>query len=513
MAEPAASTSNGRFSHGWLLVVLCGLFVAVILFLCLNRSVPLGVPGEWVWNRMPPAPPISLLTTGVAAAIYIGVCVVVRTKVEANAKWAIPALLLAMSAAIPLHWSLIFAPPAPLGPERWTLTLSNPASSGYFSVARDIGWSPELLRETTREGTVAFLRGYESWIGKQDSFHIGTHPPGLFLAYYWLIRWCEQHPDWVERTWRILPSRLTNAGAGLGARERLQKVDLAVLLGAAALTWLAFWSSAPLVYSLARQVATPTAALSAAMLWLLAPGPLLFLPLADVGYVFFSTAIAALLAAASRSGLTLAVVFGAIAGCLFTAALNMSLAFVVVPFFAFLAPLISDRESLFRRQSSALWTAFVVAAIGMTTCLRIACDLNLPAVFWINLQKHRGFYEHFPRSYWPWVGVNLIEFAATLGVLAVLLPGAANRRDRRARSLAWALLATLLILDLTGKNLSEAGRLWLFLTPLAAAASAPAIDGRNLSTRAFAALLLLQILTASAVYLCIEPLLPISVSS
>ena len=114
----------------------------------------------------------------------------------------------------------------------------------------------------------------------------------------------------------------------------------------------------------------------------------------------------------------------------------------------------------------------------------IQFDLNFSAVFTINLEKHRGFYDHFPRSYWPWVGVNLIEFAVTIGVArrpaSPLAFGAANRRP----VLAWRSRRRSLRPRLTGKNLSEAARLWLFLTPLAAAAARRLLERETLGATA-----------------------------
>jgi len=146
---------------------------------------------------------------------------------------------------------------------------------------------------------------------------------------------------------------------------------------------------------------------------------------------------------------------------------------------------------------------------GLFIACRSAFELDLIAVCRINLEKHRGFYEHFPRSYWPWVAVNLVEFAATIGVFAVLAVAASFwSGTRTGTALAISFIATLILLDLVGKNLSEAGRLWLFLTPFAAAASAPVLERTALSPRQSAALLILQAAAAISLYAIVEPLLP-----
>jgi methylthioxylose transferase len=494
------------------IIVAAALFAAATIYLCFNRNIPLGVPGEWVWNRHQLPTLLSLIPVVVTAAIFILLCVVGRRTIERSRWTAGPMLGVTMLAAVPFHVSLFLMPTAPFGPERWIMSLHNPASSGYFSVARDSHRPSKPVRSFHRESPSEFLSGYESWIAKQDSFHIGTHPPGLFLAYRWLFEAMDEYPIVAECLWRYSPDRMTTAFTQVIANEGIKApTDYAVLAAAALAPWLAFWLSSTLVYALARHRASPTAAYSVASLWLLAPGPLLFLPLADVFYVLFSTAIAGLLIVGANSRPGVSIFLGAIAGLLFVAAINLSLAFVVVLMFAFLVPLATDGETPFRLRWWATWSAFVVAVFGATLWLRIGLNFNLPAVLAINLEKHRGFYDAFPRSYWPWVGVNLIEFAVTLSVLFVAMIAAAIGRSRRTSGMAWALLATLLLLDLTGKNLSEAARLWLFLTPLAAAAAAPAFEGESLGARAFGALLFFQADLAACVYAAIEPLLPISV--
>ncbi len=109
-------------------------------------------------------------------------------------------------------------------------------------------------------------------------------------------------------------------------------------------------------------------------------------------------------------------------------------------------------------------------------------------VWWICLSKHETFYDLFPRTYWKWVLVNLIEFGlfagaatACLWIVAcwaqakLCLGTGCDRRSRRSpaapsapAAMCMAGLGVLLLLDVSGKNLSEVARLWMFLMPLAA---------------------------------------------
>jgi len=505
----AATFTSPR--RGWLLIVASILFTAAIAFICLNRTFPLGVPGEWVWNRLPRSPLFSVVPVVVAAGVFIVLCCVGRKWIERSHRRTPFAMLLAMLAAIPLHWSLFFMPDSPMGPERWILSLSHPSSSGYLIVAIDSETSVPL-GEQIAWTTVDFLRGYEAWIAKQDSFHIGTHPPGLFLVYRWTYRGLSENTWVTAAIWRSSPSRVTDAVTLLHRWwKSYPALGLSVIIAVSLLTWLACWLSCPIVYALARQVSSPAASYSSATLWLLAPGPLLFMPLADVGYVLVSSTLAALLIAGPRyhPHPIFPMLFGILAGVIFIVGINLSLAFTVPLFFAVLAGVFLEPRSFFLLRWWLTWAAFLLTVGAIVLWFRFGLGFNLPAILWINLQKHRGFYEAFPRSYWLWVGVNLIEFAATVGVLSVALVAAAFTAPRRNR-IALAFLATLIILDLIGKNLSEAGRLWLFLTPLAAAAAAPVFEPEKLPVRRYFLLLFLEAICAVFLYSSVEPLLPIA---
>jgi hypothetical protein len=132
-------------------------------------------------------------------------------------------------------------------------------------------------------------------------------------------------------------------------------------------------------------------------------------------------------------------------------------------------------------------------------------------VWLINLEKHRGFYQHFPRGYFSWVFVNVLEFSLVAGVPILLCGFSLVRRspNRHLPLAAWVML-TLLALDLTGKNLSEVARLWLFLTPIVCAAGAPAVE--NIRSRwILAALLAIQAWLLVSLVANVEPILPIAV--
>ena len=133
-------------------------------------------------------------------------------------------------------------------------------------------------------------------------------------------------------------------------------------------------------------------------------------------------------------------------------------------------------------------TAFLISTLLPT----LLFGYDVWAVWWNCLSQHADFAVLFPRSYVAWVLFNPVEFAVFTGVpvcLLMLLSAAKDARlwlrhprDTALSILPWALLGVLAALNLSGKNLGEVARLWMFLMPFAAvsaAASLVELDGRR----------------------------------
>jgi hypothetical protein len=100
--------------------------------------------------------------------------------------------------------------------------------------------------------------------------------------------------------------------------------------------------------------------------------------------------------------------------------------------------------------------------------LWLVYDLNLLNVWRWNVLNHALFYEHNVRTWWKWLLVNPLEVLFAVGaplavVAAIGLYRGVVQRPRSSVALAVAFVWGLLWL--TGKNMGEAARLWLFLLP------------------------------------------------
>jgi hypothetical protein len=277
------------------------------------------------------------------------------------------------------------------------------------------------------------------------------------------------------------------------------------------------------VYALARTGSTPAGAFLAAGLWLAVPGPVLFLPLADSFFALPAAAGLACFAWGGRNG-WLAAPLGALFGGLQWVGMHCSLAFTVVGAAAailgvltFAAAPREERVRVFLRLLAVSLAALATFG-GLVWWNYRAHGLPLWETWLVNLRKHAGFYAQMPRSYWPWIAVNLLEFLVALGPGAAVLwlvAGSGALRDWRRRPLFWTAAIVLLALDLSGRNLSEAGRLWLFLLPLALAAATTissacppaAVDPAAVWPLAVV-LLAAQIAGGAAAVAGVEPLMP-----
>jgi hypothetical protein len=322
-----------------------------------------------------------------------------------------------------------------------------------------------------------------------DVLHVGTHPPGLFVLYRGLWRACSESETLTRLTLATMPSSAAEAVASLRANHRrtltpLSDADAATLWLAALLTQLAAVSTVIPLYLILRLDFERRVSWASVALWPLLPALAVFLPKSDALY----PALAAWFMYLWRSGLrrgSAARMAGAAAAL--WVGLFLSLALLPV---ALVAVLLVPMQWRSVEADGPSWqrTLLGISAAGGTFALAcgvlwVCCDVNLPAVWLANLRNHAAFYNEFPRTYWKWLGVNAAEiFCAVgppLGVL-VLASGAAALRRRGEVARVWlATAAVFVLLWASGKNMGEAGRLWLVLMPGAVWLVAVSLAGRD----------------------------------
>jgi len=448
---------------------------------------PLGVPGEWTWTRIVHAPDSrwdSFLGI-VQAALTVGGVVLVawlggrffsrRQQSNRRSQLARAATLLVLVATGFLGTQLLqqsLPPGYGIGRTPWVLYY--PGSSGYYFEARQVTSLDDFRQR--------YLEMLDDPDASRRTLHLGTHPPGLFLVHLAVREACRNSPDIQQTVLSWQPRRVREAQATIleGGRP-IPPLDNAALWLAALLTQLCVVVTVVPIYRLVRIDHPPEVAWRAASLWLLVPAVSVFLPKSDCLYPLVATTSLWLWWSAIRGGHWWK---ATLAGVLAWTGLCLSLAFLPVLVLAVALAAWMNWYGRFSRRQLTTWTLASLAGLTLPTLASwIMLDFNLPEIWWSNLANHAAFYDQpqHPRSYLPWLGVNTIELALAIGIplaglAAAGLATSCRQTQPEKSGPAWTCLAVWGLLWLSGKNMGEAGRLWLFLMPWACWLAAPALE-------------------------------------
>ncbi len=281
----------------WLIPLIQAVLVIGLLLGLRSGLMPLGIPGEWQWMRLPAwATPVwewLLLAAGAVIAYAAFAAWGLRVLGAGASRWTEPVWLgglFVMAIAI----QVIVPTGAPSGYDltKWASVNYLASSTGYFKIAREQAGSDPWK----------FLSEYPRWIRSQDSLHIGTHPPGLIATQCFLLQTMKANPGLVKVLLDGMPTSV-EAGFRVFAADDprpLLPAERAALYATALLTLLACAGTVLPLYLLVRSVLPARAAWVAAALWPLAPAANLFQPVADTAYPFLSTLALALTAWSAR---------------------------------------------------------------------------------------------------------------------------------------------------------------------------------------------------------------------
>jgi hypothetical protein len=355
----------------------------------------------------------------------------------------------------------------------------DPYATGYFSDARND------LRSITE-----FLAACEAETAAGDVLHRGTHPPGLPLLNRLVIKLTRDAPN-LSRTL----IRLAGGSAIQYFRSLERQASLAPPLADTELASLVLFAAAALsccaaLPILVLQLLEPfngyRTAWRVALLTTGLPAVSVFLPRSDMHY---AASGCLLLLLAGRGILAVnaswRLLYAGLTGLWGFVCLQVSLAHLPVLLAAGLWTILDavPRPRTGWRDVCVFWagviTALLLAAVafGLFTGCR-------PWVVWRqNLLNHEAFYSQYPRTWWKWLLVNPLELtfaagpplalAGAVGLFQTLRGRLSGIATDQQKSLAVALCSVWLLLLVSGKNQGEAARLWTFITPWAAIASAP----------------------------------------
>jgi methylthioxylose transferase len=439
----------------FIVVAFEAALVAAFAFVLRSGKVPLGVPGEWEWIRVKGSsttPAVFLGLTGVvlftafAAAGFRALSRKIGPRSEA-------AWLLGLAVASVITQGVIQeAAPEGYGLSKWIIALHAPSSSGYYTVAKQQMGNPRQ-----------FLADYPDWIKKQDSLHVGTHPPGLFLVAKTILSVMEANAAacrWVDA---LSPPSISNAIVAVKETEKISRADASALALTGALTLLGCALTVVPLYLLARSSLPATAAWASAAFWPLVPSALMFQPTADTAFPMLSASALALACWAGRASTVRGLLLCATSGLVMAIGMFFTLAFLPVGLVVALILLANPAQGWRIRGAMILATGlgFLAGTLGWWA----STSANPFVIWWVNQSNHGRFYVEYPRSYLAWIAENPVELAIALGLPSTVWALVGLASPRQTPRVAWSTLAVLVVLTLSGKNLSEVARLWLPMMP------------------------------------------------
>ena len=460
----------------WLfgIVFLAAVAHAALLWF---SNAPLGVVGEWEWPRRPLGTTVwtTVLTATVPVGLYTllvwsGARRIPHARPAEAAGWLV-ALLVAGCAWL---WVVIETTPGPFGLGRGPFVVFYPRTSGYFLQAREeLDHWPE------------FLEGYESQLELGDNLHLGTHPPGLAMSYGFLLRFCRENPAATDFVLATRPDSVRDASETLGANESslsppFGRTDMACLWLASLLTMFCAVATIFPLYPLLIRAVDPPSAWRLVALWPLVPAVAIFYPKSDLLYPLFAMLFSWLWITGWDRGSIWRCTFATI---VLLGSLLMSLAFLPSAAIVGIASLIQWRcdqkcfsaghpTSPQRPVSNATricccCAAVTAFAVGIFL-FWLASDVNLLNVWRLNFNNHASFYDEYPRTWWKWLLANPLELAAATGpvIAGLALVGAGRSLTKGLQSpVSLSVVIVWGLLWLSGKNMGEAARLWIFLMP------------------------------------------------
>ncbi len=320
--------------------------------------------------------------------------------------------------------------------------------------------------------------------------HSDVHPAGPVLLFYGAIhamRGRAQRVDAVYRVARALFPNADNAMVAMSPRER--EVRAAAFLLGMVLCLCAALAVAP-TYWLALKLCGERGAVLCAGLVGMLPSAMLFSPGMDQVMPVLSACVcvAALGCGVNFERPRRLVAWSAALGVALYAAFFFSLAFLVPVAMcgvcALGAAVLSDRSlRSFAKPAAVVGMAAAGVFLLLSLALWLAFRYNTFSVLWGIYKQNDAFNLHSKRTYWKWLLVNPVQFIFFSGcsvsaLIALGLDVEVRDLAKRGRALApcvVAFVAVMALLWVSGKNLGEVERLWVFAMPLAAVAGAAAL--------------------------------------
>jgi hypothetical protein len=435
--------------------------VCMIMIGLTNGWIPPGVPGEWTWT----APNNKLsdrewLFAGASITGYLLYLLTMMRFVNGSRFHGLAVISL-FPAALILQIGLHLSAPYGFGLAKWPICSFSPGCSGYF-----------LIAKTEAVELPEFLVKYPEWIKSKDSLHIGTHPPGLIASSWaWLHFW-ESHPNSARFFISNLPAEMRDGARNVLMKGTLSPSDQATLVSIGMTYWFLGALSVWPLYLLVRKLGgSPAIAFQISSFWPVIPSATMFQPASDIAFAPLVTLSVALAYNCRQSRISTFQLIGLILSGVILG-IGMFFSLVFLPAGLIIALLILSTPQVPIRTKIQQILAIGVGFLAITIFWGYVTGSNPLRIWYFNQINHGRFYIEFPRTYWKWLLADLGETAIGLSfpifflVLISLISQIRTERKQALTSPAVITALVLIALAISGKSLSEVGRLWLPFYPL-----------------------------------------------
>ena len=463
------------------ILLTCSVTGLILLLLSTGR-LTLGVAGEWVWKY---APVGSYTTIWFPCLVFLLFLYFLRKCLA----WQRESLILGMLIVFALLFQLSIGSVGRLGLQEYIFVTMSPVMSGFFDESLKINNLGE------------FLRNY-SVLMADFNFHARGYPPGPIIHFWSINKLFESFPGLANGLLNIVKGTLIDPGTAFMEWERAFQTTVPVPLKASVLvsswmiTFIGSLTIVPLYYLAKKLSNDKQTALYAASLYLLVPSIIMFAPGFDIVFPIFAvTALylfyLGLVNQRSRyiwaSGLVTGI------GLFFT------LAILVIPV---LMCLIALSFFLRQRLSSGFSREALITSLQSTgVCILKLCGgvlimiiiyrlcLQLNLFYIINECRNSVvlFYSTRIRSYYKWIGYNLIDFFLFTGIAVSIFfitkicseikKVIINKTFSLIDTVWLSFILILLLLNFSGRILGETARVWIFLAPIVIMVCADKLKG------------------------------------
>jgi hypothetical protein len=444
------------------IVILTGAAIAAIGF---DWPSWLRGPPEWFWGHRAAALDHRLFAALACGTVMLALIAIAGTSRAARRPRlaAVVLLVAGLPIGFAFHAALLNTDDG-----GWERPLIDRVCSGmgYLKAAEAHAQRP----------TLELLRHYTAIVATLP-FHATTHPPGGVLMFRALFAAARR--GWIRDAGGEPIVDVTRTGGGIAMWGAVIWIACGILTAVpvALMAWV-----------LTRQ---PLLASSVGLLWLFCPSPIAFDGVIDEAVTLCVACSAALLLLAQVTssrvrGCSCAAASGIFGGAgLFVSygAAAMLVAAVLIAMFRI------DTDAGRRRfvATTCCW----LAAVGGTVLLPAAAGYPVVATARLALKTYHDL--QVTRDYSTWVVASVVDFASFWGpaaIVAAIATLATAPRDGAAWRVTIAIVAVLLLVNVSGTSRGEVGRLWMPFMPLLSAAvwsspvwSPPGAAGRHLQPR------------------------------